>query len=120
MLHTDESINRQIFINISPVNSVTGGGYLEVFPLFLRGVAQTFRLSGNINPVIFAIYSQMHDCAGEGHVLNVVRFIHSQLVPLGHDVIKMLEDDAPNDSLVADLELVCTVAGGSVVFERDD
>ena len=63
MLYANESVNRQIFIHIRPVNSVTGGGYLKVFPLFLRSVAQTFRLTGNINLVILPVDSQMYDCA---------------------------------------------------------
>jgi hypothetical protein len=39
------------------VNSVTGGGYLEIFPLFLRSIAQTFRLASNIDLVILPVDS---------------------------------------------------------------
>ena len=57
MIHADESVNRQIFIYLQPVNSVTGGGYLEAFPLFLRRVAQPLRLTGNIDLVILPVDS---------------------------------------------------------------
>ena len=36
MLRADESVYRQIFIHLRPVNSITGGRYLEIFPLLLQ------------------------------------------------------------------------------------
>ena len=72
MSYPNEAVDREIFIEVRPVDSVPGWGDLQARPLLRGRLCESPRVPPNINLVVLSVYPQAQDGADKGYPLNIV------------------------------------------------